>query len=108
MTGGSFPAEPASLSSPTSLPFPTPHPPARPPLFFAHAPLPPLLPGPLLPSTPLFTPPQAIMNKNTASLHDCRIYVTLFPCNECAKLIIQARIAEVRHSSSMSRARLGV
>jgi len=37
----------------------------------------------------------AIMNKNTASLHNCRIYVTLFPCNECAKLIIQARLAEV-------------
>lgn len=35
------------------------------------------------------------MNKNTASLHNCRIYVTLFPCNECAKLIIQARLAEV-------------
>lgn len=37
----------------------------------------------------------AIMNKNAASLENCRIYVTLFPCNECAKLIIQSRLSEV-------------
>lgn len=37
----------------------------------------------------------AIMNKNCESLRGCRIYVTLFPCNECAKLIIQSRISEV-------------
>ena len=37
----------------------------------------------------------AIMNKNTASLEGMRIYVTLFPCNECAKLIIQSRLSEV-------------
>tara|TARA_B110001452_G_scaffold141318_1_gene117511 strand:- start:2081 stop:2857 length:777 start_codon:yes stop_codon:yes gene_type:complete len=37
----------------------------------------------------------AIMNKNCESLLGCRIYVTLFPCNECAKLIIQSRISEV-------------
>ena len=29
----------------------------------------------------------------------CRIYVTLFPCNECAKLIIQAGIREVIYMS---------
>lgn len=28
-------------------------------------------------------------------LFGCRIYCTLFPCNECAKLIIQAGISEV-------------
>lgn len=31
-------------------------------------------------------------------VHACmlqRIYVTLFPCNECAKLLIQAGIKEV-------------
>jgi hypothetical protein len=33
----------------------------------------------------------AIMNKNQQDLKACRMYVTLFPCNECAKLIIQAR-----------------
>ena len=37
----------------------------------------------------------AILNKNCESLEGCRIYVTLFPCNECAKLIIQSRISEV-------------
>ncbi|KAL7981889.1 hypothetical protein Chor_000946, partial [Crotalus horridus] len=32
----------------------------------------------------------AIMNKNSADVKGCSIYVALFPCNECAKLIIQA------------------
>lgn len=31
----------------------------------------------------------AIMNKNSADVKGCTIYVALFPCNECAKLIIQ-------------------
>jgi deoxycytidylate deaminase len=38
----------------------------------------------------------AIMNKNGESLRGCTIYVALFPCNECSKLIIQAGIVEVR------------
>jgi dCMP deaminase len=37
----------------------------------------------------------AILNKNHASAAGQRLYVTLFPCNECAKVIIQAGIAEV-------------
>lgn len=37
----------------------------------------------------------AILNKNTATLRGCKIYVALFPCNECAKLIIQSGITEV-------------
>eukprot|EP00753_Platysulcus_tardus_P001236 PLAT112.1.p1 GENE.PLAT112.1~~PLAT112.1.p1 ORF type:complete len:161 (-),score=44.64 PLAT112.1:97-555(-) len=37
----------------------------------------------------------AIMNKNAAQLRGCTIYVALFPCNECAKLIIQAGITTV-------------
>eukprot|EP00063_Salmo_salar_P075723 XP_014050558.1 PREDICTED: deoxycytidylate deaminase-like isoform X2 [Salmo salar] len=32
----------------------------------------------------------AIMNKNSADVKGCSMYVALFPCNECAKLIIQA------------------
>ncbi|RHY24298.1 hypothetical protein DYB32_008898 [Aphanomyces invadans] len=32
----------------------------------------------------------AILNKNATSVKGCTIYVALFPCNECAKLIIQA------------------
>jgi dCMP deaminase len=38
--------------------------------------------------------PNAILN-STKSTKDCKMYVTLFPCNECAKLIIQAGINEV-------------
>ncbi|KAI1301530.1 Deoxycytidylate deaminase [Halotydeus destructor] len=37
----------------------------------------------------------AIMNKNSADLKNCSLYVTLFPCNECAKLIIQSGIKHV-------------
>lgn len=37
----------------------------------------------------------AVMNKNTASLKGARMYVALFPCNECAKIIIQSGIVEV-------------
>lgn len=37
----------------------------------------------------------AIMNKNSADLKNCTIYVDLFPCNECAKLIIQSGIKKV-------------
>lgn len=41
----------------------------------------------------------AICNKNCAELKGCTIYVALFPCNECAKLIIQSRIKEVVYMS---------
>ncbi|RZF37349.1 hypothetical protein LSTR_LSTR010444 [Laodelphax striatellus] len=41
----------------------------------------------------------AILNKNASDVRDCRIYVALFPCNECAKLIIQAGISEVVYMS---------
>ena len=34
----------------------------------------------------------AILNKNSESVRDCIIYVGLFPCNECAKIIIQSGI----------------
>ncbi|XP_063635305.1 deoxycytidylate deaminase-like [Cydia splendana] len=37
----------------------------------------------------------AIVNKNSVDVKNCSIYVTLIPCNECAKLIIQSRIREV-------------
>ncbi len=40
----------------------------------------------------------AILN-STKDLHGSRIYVDLFPCNECAKLIIQSGIAEVVYLS---------
>ncbi len=36
----------------------------------------------------------AILNCNT-DLHGCTLYVTLFPCNECAKAIIQSGIRRI-------------
>jgi dCMP deaminase len=41
----------------------------------------------------------AILNAIGGDLSGCTIYVALFPCNECAKLIIQARIREVVYLS---------
>ena len=38
----------------------------------------------------------AILNtRDGSALNGCRIYVTLFPCNECAKAIIQTGIKEI-------------
>ena len=38
----------------------------------------------------------AILNsRNGASLENCTVYVTLFPCNECTKALIQVGIKEV-------------
>ena len=37
----------------------------------------------------------AILNRNSSDLTGCTIYTTLFPCNECAKAIIQSGITEV-------------
>ena len=39
----------------------------------------------------------AILNKNAADVEQCVIYVALFPCNECAKMIIQSGITEVKN-----------
>jgi dCMP deaminase len=41
----------------------------------------------------------AVLNATTTSLHGCRIYVALFPCNECGKVIIQAGIREIIYLS---------
>ena len=37
----------------------------------------------------------AILNYRGGNLENTRLYVTLFPCNECAKAVIQAGIKEV-------------
>jgi len=37
----------------------------------------------------------AILNAISRDLSDCTIYVALFPCNECAKAIVQSGIVEV-------------
>lgn len=41
----------------------------------------------------------AILNSGGSSLRGCKIYVGLFPCNECAKAIIQSGIKEVIYIS---------
>jgi len=41
----------------------------------------------------------AIMNRNSADVKNCTMYVGLFPCNECAKIIIQSGIQEVVYMS---------
>ena len=41
----------------------------------------------------------AILNSNGIGVKGSRIYVALFPCNECAKAIIQAGIKEVIYMS---------
>ena len=41
----------------------------------------------------------AILNNAGANLSGCKIYVALFPCNECAKAIIQSGIKEVVYIS---------
>ena len=41
----------------------------------------------------------AILNYRGGSLEGTKLYVSLFPCNECAKAIIQAGIREVIYDS---------
>jgi dCMP deaminase len=41
----------------------------------------------------------AILNNIGMNLQGCKIYTALFPCNECAKAIIQAGITEVVYLS---------
>ncbi|XP_011297873.1 deoxycytidylate deaminase isoform X2 [Fopius arisanus] len=44
----------------------------------------------------------AILNKNSDDVRNCRIYVGLFPCNECAKVIIQSGITKVIYMSDQN------
>ncbi|MCI5222591.1 MAG: cytidine deaminase [Candidatus Electrothrix sp. AR4] len=41
----------------------------------------------------------AVLNSTSRNLSDCRIYVALFPCNECTKVIIQSGIEEIVYLS---------
>ena len=41
----------------------------------------------------------AILNKNSAEVRGCVLFVALFPCNDCAKIIIQSGITEVVYLS---------
>lgn len=46
----------------------------------------------------------AILNASQ-NLHGCRLFVTLFPCNECTKLIIQSGIKELVYISNKDEGR---
>ncbi|MDR0477066.1 MAG: dCMP deaminase family protein [Desulfobulbaceae bacterium] len=41
----------------------------------------------------------AVLNAISTDLRQCRIYVTLFPCNECVKVIMQSGIGEIIYLS---------
>lgn len=41
----------------------------------------------------------AILNASSPKLQGCKIYVSLFPCNECCKAIIQCGIREIIYIS---------
>ncbi|VDP98845.1 unnamed protein product [Trichobilharzia regenti] len=41
----------------------------------------------------------AVLNRNEANSKGCILFSTMFPCNECAKVIIQAGIKEVVYYS---------
>ena len=45
----------------------------------------------------------AILNYRGGSLEGSKLYVSLFPCNECAKAIIQAGIRTVIYDSDKYR-----
>ena len=51
----------------------------------------------------------AILNtRNGSALRGCTLYVTLFPCNECTKAIIQTGIKEVVYISNKYEDTVGV
>lgn len=50
----------------------------------------------------------AILNNDGGSLKGTAIYVTLFPCNECAKAIIQSGIKEVVYMEDKYASTAGV
>jgi dCMP deaminase len=47
----------------------------------------------------------AVINKNSIDLKDCIIYVSLFPCNECAKIIIQSGIKKIVYLAKKNTAK---
>ncbi len=51
----------------------------------------------------------AILNtRNGAALKDCILYVTLFPCNECAKALIQVGIKELVYADNKYKDTTGI
>ena len=51
----------------------------------------------------------AILNtRNGAALKGCTVYVTLFPCNECAKALIQVGIKEIVYMDNKYKDTIGI
>ncbi|XP_052792075.1 deoxycytidylate deaminase-like [Mya arenaria] len=50
----------------------------------------------------------AVLNKNSTDVKNCTIYMSLFPCNECAKVIIQSGIKEIKYYSDKYKDRSDV
>ena len=50
----------------------------------------------------------AILNYRGGSLDGCKLYVTLFPCNECAKAIIQSGIKSLIYADDKYASTSGV
>ena len=46
----------------------------------------------------------AVMNKNQQDISQCVVYTTLFPCHECAKILIQSQISQVVYLSDSKAA----
>ena len=49
----------------------------------------------------------AILNANGRDLRGSKLYVALFPCNECAKAIIQSGVSEVLYLSDKYKDTMG-
>ena len=45
----------------------------------------------------------AIVNKISADIRGCTMYVALYPCNNCAKIIIQSGIKKVVYYDDKNR-----
>lgn len=45
----------------------------------------------------------AVVNKLSENLKNCSLYVTLFPCNECAKIMIQSHITRIVYLESKNK-----
>lgn len=50
----------------------------------------------------------AVMNKNQQDISGCSVFTTLFPCNECAKILVQSGIKEVVYLSDSKAAQISM
>lgn len=50
----------------------------------------------------------AILNRNSYNLKEYTLYVTLFPCNDCAKLVIQSGIKTIFYAFCKNDQDIGI